>query len=109
MTLKNVPAFLTIVLCFHTFMVSGIITKSILVYFQNIGKRNLTMNLHSLLHLPDVVKDLGPLWAHSCFLLKTPTENFLSFFMEHRVLKNRYIPAPAMQIYYDLLSIVTSD
>ena len=24
-------------------------------------------NVHALLHLPDKVRDLGPLWAHSCF------------------------------------------
>lgn len=27
----------------------------------------MSANLHGLLHLSDVVEDLGPLWAHSCF------------------------------------------
>ena len=34
-------------------------------------KRNLTCNLHLLLHLPDNIKKFGPLWAVSCF----PFEN----------------------------------
>ena len=31
----------------------------------------MTINVHSLLHLGDNVRDLGPLWSHSCF----PFEN----------------------------------
>ena len=31
----------------------------------------MTINIHSLLHVPQTVVDLGPLWAHSCF----PFEN----------------------------------
>lgn len=31
------------------------------------GKRFQTFNVHQLLHLPEVVKDLGPLWSNSCF------------------------------------------
>lgn len=27
----------------------------------------MSINVHSLLHLPETVKNLGPLWAHSCF------------------------------------------
>ena len=36
-----------------------------------IGERHMLMNVHSLLHLPEVAEDFGPLWAHSCF----PYEN----------------------------------
>ena len=32
-----------------------------------LGERQMTANVHSLLHLPEVVRSLGPLWAHSCF------------------------------------------
>lgn len=36
--------------------------------FQHLyGKRYMSCNIHSLLHLPDTVKELGPLWAYSCF------------------------------------------
>ena len=36
------------------------------------GERFCTANLHHLLHLPEDVLNLGPLWTHSCF----PFENF---------------------------------
>ena len=36
--------------------------------FQNLyGYRYMSANVHLLLHLPDTVKELGPLWAYSCF------------------------------------------
>lgn len=31
------------------------------------GPKYISFNIHSLLHLPDVVEDLGPLWITSCF------------------------------------------
>ena len=31
------------------------------------GYNNMGINVHGLLHLVDVVKDLGPLWVTSCF------------------------------------------
>lgn len=31
----------------------------------------MSASVHGLLHLPDAVRDLGPLWSHSCF----PFEN----------------------------------
>jgi len=31
------------------------------------GMRHMTANLHNLLHLTDCVRELGPLWAYSCF------------------------------------------
>lgn len=34
------------------------------------GLRFLGINVHQLLHLPDVVLELGPLWVYSCFFLK---------------------------------------
>ncbi|EDO32574.1 predicted protein [Nematostella vectensis] len=42
-----------------------------------------TINIHSLVNICDDVRDLGPLWTHSCF----PFENYngnLSFFTEPR-------------------------
>ena len=44
------------------------------------GDRHMTINIHSLLHLCDDVRDLGPLWSHSCF----PFENM------NGILKNMY-------------------
>ena len=37
------------------------------MYAYILGEENMTANVHSLLHLPEVVKYLGPLWATSCF------------------------------------------
>ena len=31
------------------------------------SERYMTANVHLLVHLPDCVKQLGPLWVHSCF------------------------------------------
>lgn len=38
-------------------------------YFLTVlsGKQFQTFNVHQLLHLPETVKDLGPLWSNSCF------------------------------------------
>lgn len=36
--------------------------------FKNLyNLRYMTINIHSLLHLPEVVEKLGPLWVYSCF------------------------------------------
>ena len=34
------------------------------------GQKYMACNVHSLLHLPEIVRRLGPLWTTSCFLLK---------------------------------------
>ena len=31
------------------------------------GRRYMTANVHNLLHLADCIRELGPLWAYSCF------------------------------------------
>jgi hypothetical protein len=58
-------------------------SKQLLSYFVHMfpslyGDRFLTLNMHSLLHLPDCVEDLGPLWIYSCF----PFENVNGHLME---------------------------
>ena len=35
------------------------------------GHHQMTINVHSLLHLCENVRNLGPLWCHACFHLKT--------------------------------------
>lgn len=44
------------------------------------GERYMTLNVHSLLHLPEVVRDLGPLWAHSCFAFEDANGYLKKFF-----------------------------
>ena len=58
-------------------------SKQLLSYFVHMfpslyGDRFLTLNRHSLLHLPDCIEDLGPLWVYSCF----PFENVNGHLME---------------------------
>ena len=40
----------------------------------------MTINVHGLLHLPEVVNNLGPLWAHSCFPFESANGDLLKFF-----------------------------
>ena len=40
----------------------------------------MTINMHSLLHLPEAVKNLGPLWVHSCFAFEAANGELLKFF-----------------------------
>ena len=39
-----------------------------------------TINVHSLLHLADDVRNLGPLWTHSCFPFESYNGNLLKLF-----------------------------
>ena len=40
----------------------------------------MSSNVHGLLHLPEVVKDLCPLWAHSCFPFQSANGDLLKLF-----------------------------
>lgn len=40
----------------------------------------MTINVHNLLHLPGVVRSLGPLWAHSCFSFEAANGDILKLF-----------------------------
>ena len=44
------------------------------------GSRYETYNVHCLLHLVDRVKDLGPLWTHSCFCFEDFNGELRHFF-----------------------------
>ena len=44
------------------------------------GERYLTLNVHSLLHLSDVVRNLGPLWCHSSFPFENANGQLLKLF-----------------------------
>lgn len=44
------------------------------------GERHMSANLHLLLHLPDTVRDLGPLWVSSCFHFEGINGELLQFF-----------------------------
>jgi len=40
----------------------------------------MTMNIHNLLHLPQAVRNLGPLWSHSCFPFESANGDMLKLF-----------------------------
>jgi hypothetical protein len=42
--------------------------------------RYVTINIHSLLHLPATVKELGPLWSTSCFAFESANGDLLKLF-----------------------------
>jgi len=44
------------------------------------GERYMTINVHSLLHLPQMVKALGPLWTLSCFPFESASGDLLKLF-----------------------------
>ena len=74
------------ILCQDSISVDDIETsKTYLRYFVFMfeslyGKQFLTMNIHSLLHLPDNVLDLGPLWSVSCFPFENANGELLKMF-----------------------------
>ena len=45
-----------------------------------IEDRYCTLNVHGLMHLPDVVRNLGPLWANSCFPFETANGDIMQLF-----------------------------
>ena len=44
------------------------------------SQREMTSNIHQLLHLCDVVRDLGPLWVYSCFTFESLNGELASMF-----------------------------
>ena len=44
------------------------------------GVRHMSANVHGLLHLPNLVADMGPLWAHSCFPYENSNGELLKLF-----------------------------
>ena len=45
-----------------------------------VGDRYMTATVHSLLHLPQSVLYLGPLWSHSCFPFEAANGDLLKLF-----------------------------
>lgn len=50
------------------------------LFVINAGDRYLTGSVHGLLHLPEAVRNLGPLWAHSCFGFESSNGDLLQLF-----------------------------
>lgn len=43
-------------------------------------ERYMTINVHSLVHLPQMVRELGPLWSSSCFPFESASGDLLKLF-----------------------------
>lgn len=52
----------------------------ILCTYIRTAERYVTLNVHGLVHLPEVVQNLGPLWAHSCFPFESANGDILKLF-----------------------------
>ena len=48
--------------------------------FHYVRECHMSSNVHGLLHLPEVVTKLGPLWAHSCFPFEAANGKLLKMF-----------------------------
>ena len=55
-----------------------------------------TINIHSLLHLADDVRNLGPLWTHSCFLFESYNGNLLKLFHRTQNVELQIVSAVAI-------------
>ena len=53
-------------------------------------------NVHSLLHLADGIKNLGPLWTHSCFPTESYNGNLLKIFHRTQNVELQIISALAI-------------
>ncbi|XP_053391217.1 uncharacterized protein LOC128554033 [Mercenaria mercenaria] len=75
-----------VLLCSDSILEADIVrSQTLLSYFVYMfprlyGERYLTLNMHSLLHLPGCVKDLGPLWVYSCFPFEDVNGDLLNLF-----------------------------
>ena len=56
-----------------------------------IEDRYSSMNLHGLLHLPDIVVALGPLWAHSSFPFESANSDLLKLFHGTTCVEKRFV------------------
>ncbi len=58
------------------------------------GEDAANMNLHLLRHIPDCVRDWGPLWVYSCFIFESLNGHLKKFFHGTRSMNNQvYIAA----------------
>ncbi|XP_065892432.1 uncharacterized protein [Dysidea avara] len=55
------------------------------------GERHMTINIHNLLHIPNVVKNMGPLWAHSCFPFESANGELLKLFHRSQAVEKQVI------------------
>lgn len=52
----------------------------VMVFPELYGERYMTLNMHALLHLPQCVRDSGPLWVTSCFSFESANGELTKLF-----------------------------
>ena len=67
-----------------------------LIFASLYALRYCTANVHSLLHLPDDVRNLGPLWTHSCFAFENLNGRLLKRFHGSQSITFQIITAVSM-------------
>ena len=66
-----------------------------------------TINIHNLLHLPQSVRELGPLWTHSCFHFEDKRNSYI-LKMIHRTQNVSSQIVTAVSFVQNLLQMVES-
>lgn len=67
------------------------------------SKSEMTSNIHQLLHLCDVVRNLGPLWVYSCFTFESINGELLSLFHGTQNVDMQIANSVAIFLKYPLL------
>lgn len=60
------------------------------------GLKYCTLNIHQCLHLPDCVRDLGPLWVYSCFHFESLNGDLLKLFHGTQSVQTQIVAAVNM-------------
>lgn len=72
------------------------------------GKSAMTFNVHQLLHLPQSVRQLGPLWSHSTFVFESGNGTLLNLISDANGVPLQVIERFAMRLQlFQLLQSVT--
>ena len=70
------------------------------------GERYGTINIHSLVHLPQLVRDMGPLWSTSCFAFEAANGELLKLFHGTQHVDLQIVNA--VYVYQTLPSLITT-
>lgn len=62
------------------------------------GKAAMTFNVHQLLHLPQSVQQLGPLWSHSTFVFESGNGTLLNLISDANGVPHQVLERFAMRL-----------
>ncbi|XP_046401540.1 uncharacterized protein LOC124167605 [Ischnura elegans] len=67
------------------------------------GQDQYRYNVHLLLHLPEAVKNWGPLWAHSCFMFEKVNGHLLSLIHGTQEISRQLVATNKFVMAYEIL------